>query len=406
MALNPIFQLSEKILDLAGQLHNEVVEIRRTIHQWPELSFEEVRTARKVSEFLNQRGIKNVTGIAKTGVVATIEGKNPAGRIIALRADMDALPISEENEIPYKSQRPGKMHACGHDVHTASLLGTAAILNELKEHFDGRVKLIFQPSEEKYPGGASVMIREGVLENPAPEAIFGQHVFPELETGKVGFRAGRYMASTDEIFLTVKGKGGHGALPHRNNDPVLASAHILSALQQVVSRNTDPALPAVVSFGKVIANGQTNVIPDKVEMAGIMRTFDEEWRKEMKILITRIAQKTAEAFGTHCTVRFDEGYPVLINDEILTGRARANAAILLGNENVTELDLRTTAEDFAFFAQKIPGCFYRLGTGNKSKGIVSNLHTPTFDVDEESLRTGMALMAWLTICELKGFTAQ
>jgi amidohydrolase len=294
------------------------------------------------------------------------------------------------------------MPGCGHDVDTASLLGTAIILQKLRNEFTGTVKLIFQPSEEKYPGGAKVMIEEGVLENPEPEIIFGQHVYPDIEAGKVGMKSGNYMASTDEIFLTVKGRGGHGALPHKNIDPVLIASHIIIALQQIVSRNARPDLPTVISFGRVIADGQTNVIPDEVKIEGIMRTFNEEWRAEIKERITKMAKGIAESMGGECDVFIDQGYPVLVNDEKVTGKTREYAIEYLGKENVLELELRTTAEDFAYFTQKIPGCFYRLGVRNEQKGITSNLHTATFDVDESSLETGMGLMAWLTVRELGG----
>ena len=392
--------LIQDIQKLAEQYHGEVIALRRQIHSNPELAFEEHETAALVSAFLQEQGIDHTTGIAKTGVVGVVKGRNPDSRVIALRADMDALPILEKNEVDYKSRNEGKMHACGHDVHTSSLLGAARILHTLRDRFEGSVKLIFQPSEEKYPGGAKVMIAEGVLENPKPSAILGQHVFPELDAGKVGMKSGKYMASTDEIFITVKGKGGHGAIPHKNIDPVLIASHLVVALQQVVSRNSDPAMPTVLSFGKFIAEGQTNIIPDEVKLEGIMRTFDETWRAEMKKRITALSKELAASMGGRCEVHIDTGYPFLVNDAQTTGRARKHAIEYLGEENVVELDLRTTAEDFAYFSQVIPGCFYRLGTRNEQAGITSNLHTATFDVDEESLKTGMGLMAWLAISEL------
>lgn len=392
--------LISSIKKLADQYHEEVVSIRRNIHANPELAFEEYETASLVSKFLTEHGISHVTGVAKTGVVGLIKGKNPENNTIALRADMDALPIFEKNELAYKSKNEGLMHACGHDVHTSSLLGAARILQSLRDHFEGSIKLIFQPSEEKYPGGAKLMIEEGVLENPTPNAIIGQHVFPELEAGKVGMKSGKYMASTDEIYITVKGKGGHGAIPHKNIDPVLIASHLVVALQQIVSRNADPSMPTVLSFGKFIANGQTNIIPDEVKLEGIMRTFDEKWRKEMKEKITKLAHNLVSGMGGTCEVLIDTGYPFLVNDLQTTEDARAFAMEYMGKENVVELGLRTTAEDFAYFSQIVPGCFYRLGTRNEKAGITSNLHTATFNVDEESLKTGMGLMAWLAICEL------
>jgi len=390
----------EDIKQLSNKYLEDVISIRRAIHSNPELAFEEHKTAGLIASALNKYGIENEKGIAKTGVVALIKGKNPEKKTVALRADMDALPIRELNDVEYKSKNDGIMHACGHDVHTASLIGTAIILQKLRTEFEGSVKLIFQPSEEKYPGGAKVMIEEGVLKKPSPELIFGQHVYPDIEAGKIGMKSGKYMASTDEIFLTVKGKGGHGALPHKNIDPVIIASHIIIALQQIVSRNARPDMPTVLSFGRFVADGQTNVIPDKVEIAGIMRTFDENWRKKIKEKVTKMAKGIAESMGGECDVFIDQGYPVLVNDDSLTQKAKKYAIEYLGEENVIDLELRTTAEDFAYFTQQIPGCFYRLGVRNEKRGITSNLHTATFDVDEKSLETGMGLMAWLTVKSL------
>lgn len=392
--------IQDKIKQLTKQYLPDIVALRRKFHTIPELSYEEYQTSELIAEFLTTHGIEFRKGIAKTGIVGLIKGENSKGKVVALRADMDALQIKELNEVEYKSKHPGKMHACGHDVHLASLLGTARILQEIRNEFDGTVKLIFQPSEEKYPGGARVMIEEGVLENPKPDVIFGQHVFPELDVGKIGMKTGKYMASTDEIFLTVNGKGGHGAIPQKNIDPVLIASHIIVALQQIVSRNSNPAMPTVLSFGRVIADGQTNVIPDKVSIAGIMRTFDESWREEMKERIRKMAQYVAVGMGGTCDVFFDPGYPVLVNEKSVTEKTEKYAKEYLGEQNVKKLELRTTAEDFAYYAQKIPACFYRLGVRNLEKGIVSNLHTATFDVDEDSLKTGVGFMAWITVNEL------
>ena len=413
--------LQDKIKKLSKQYLAEVIAIRRHLHTHPELSFEEYNTSAFIAERLKELNIPHQRGIAKTGIVATIQGnlrktkeyestKSPIVNqqstinnsfIVALRADIDALPIKEIHEVSYKSVSDGIMHACGHDAHTASLLGTMMILQELKNEFEGIVKFIFQPGEEKLPGGASMMIKEGVLENPKVNAIFGQHVMPLIDAGKVGFRKGIYMASTDEIYVTVKGKGGHAAMPHQNIDPILIASHIIISLQQIVSRTAKPSIPTVLSFGKVIANGATNVIPDEVKLEGTFRTFDEKWRNEAHAKMKKIAESIAEGMGGKCEFTIVKGYPFLINDEPLTTFARANAEEYLGKENVEDLDIGMTAEDFAFYSQKIPACFYRLGVRNKTKDITSSVHTSTFDIDEKALETGMGLMAWLTLKELK-----
>ncbi|PTB92743.1 amidohydrolase, partial [Marivirga lumbricoides] len=354
-----------------------------------------------ISKKLNDWGIPHQTGIADNGIVALIKGKNPDKKITALRADIDALPITEQNEVPYKSRNIGVMHACGHDVHTSSLLGTAKILNELKEEFEGTLKLIFQPAEEKFPGGASLMIKEGVLENPAVENIIGQHVMPLIPVGKVGFRSGMYMASADELYVKVIGKGGHGAMPEMNVDPVIITAHILVALQQIVSRHASPKIPSVLSFGKVIAEGATNVIPNEVYIEGTFRTLNEEWRASAHKKMKKMAEGMAESMGAKCEFEIKKGYPFLVNEPELTERTKQQAIDFLGKENVVDLDLWLAAEDFAYYSQEKPACFYRLGTRNEEKGITSSVHTPTFDIDSSALETGMGLMAWLAIQELK-----
>lgn len=395
-------------MDMKGIIHNlsaeflpGVIEARRHLHAHPELSKKEFKTAAFIASQLRQMGIPFQEGVAGTGLVALIEGKNPGRRMIALRADMDALPIQEENRVEYASQNPGVMHACGHDVHMASLLGTAKILFSIRDQFEGSIRLIFQPSEENYPGGASLMIREGVLENPRPAAIFGQHVTPAIPAGKVGIRSGKYMASTDEIYLTVKGKGGHGGMPHTIIDPVLIASHIVVALQQIVSRRTKPSLPTVISFGRFVADGRTNIIPAEVKLEGTIRTFDEDWRKQAHQLIRDIAEGTAKAMGGECGVFIDPGYPFLANDERLANNFRTWAGEYLGTDNVEELELALTAEDFAWYSQVLPACFYRLGVRNEARGLVSNLHTSTFDADEEALRTGAGLMAYVAIKQLE-----
>lgn len=393
----------DKIKRLSAAFHPQVIGYRRHLHAHPELSFEEFKTQEYVEACLDGIGIKERQRMAGTGVVALIHGRNPGKRTVALRADMDALPILEANKVDYKSTVDGVMHACGHDVHTASLLGVAGILHQLKEEFEGTVKLIFQPGEEKLPGGASLMIRDGVLTNPAPASVIGQHVMPQIPAGKIGFRKGLYMASTDEIYVTVRGKGGHGAMPHLVVDPVMITAQLLVALQQVVSRYAKPSVPTVLSFGKVVANGATNVIPDSVYLEGTFRTLDESWRDEAHKRMTKLATELAESMGGSCEFSIHRGYPFLINDEALTERARGWATEYVGEENVEDLDIWMAAEDFAFYSQQAPACFYRLGVRNESRGIVSSVHTNTFDVDESALETGMGLMAWLAIKELSSW---
>ncbi len=396
----PSKDLKEEIKLLAGNFLPEITSMRRHLHMYPELSFKEEKTSAYVWEQLDNAGISEKRKMANTGIVAMIHGKNPGSKTMALRADMDALPILETNETEYKSRNEGVMHACGHDAHTSSLLGAAKILNSIKDDFEGSIKLIFQPGEEKLPGGASMMIREGVLENPVPNGVIGQHVMPWIDTGKVGFRSGIYMASTDEIYVTVKGKGGHGAMPHMNIDPVLIASHMMLALQQVVSRNSNPTMPTVLSFGKVIANGATNVIPDSVYLEGTFRTLDEKWREDAHKKILHMATAVVEGMGGKVDFEIRKGYPALVNNPELTASSRMHAEAYLGKENVLDLDIWMAAEDFAFFSQKAKACFYRLGTRNESRGITSSVHTPTFDIDEKSLETGMGLMAWIAVKSL------
>ena len=377
-----------------------VQHVRRHLHAHPELSFEEFETARFVANELRSMGLTPQEGVGGTGVVVLIEGNQPQSAVLGLRADMDALPIFESNEVSYASQSPGVMHACGHDVHTASLLGTAKLLTEFQSSFSGTVKLIFQPAEEKAPGGASILIQEGVLENPAPSRMLGQHVAPQLPVGKIGFREGMYMASTDEIYLTVRGKGGHGAAPDQLIDPVLIASHIIVALQQIISRNRRPANPSVLSFGRFIADGVTNVIPNEVTIEGTFRCLDEVWREEGLRKITHMAETMAEAMGGSCEVTIVKGYPFLKNNPELTRRLRSAAAAYVGSDNIVDLDLWMGGEDFAYYSQVVDACFYRLGVRNEEKGIVSGVHTPTFDIDEDALKIGPGLMAWMAIQEL------
>jgi amidohydrolase len=392
--------LKNKVKFIAANYAEEIVNIRRYLHANPELSNHEYKTAEYISNILTKLNIHFESGIFKTGIVALIKGKNPNKKIIALRADMDALPINEKNSANYRSKNDGVMHACGHDVHMASLIGVVKILNDLKDEFEGTVKFIFQPAEEKSPGGAKFMIEEGVLENPKPEVIYGQHVYPELEVGKIGMKAGKYMASTDEIDIKVIGKGGHAAMPFILIDPIVIASQIMVALQQVVSRRAHINTPTVLSFGKFIADGTYNVIPDEAILKGTFRTFDEKWRAEALQIIQDISTSIAKGSGAKCKIEIRHGYPFLVNDDMLTEFAFKNAVDFLGEENVVKLDMRATGEDFAYFAQAIPACFYRLGVRNEERELNKNLHTSDFDVDEKSLETGMGLMAWLALSEL------
>ncbi len=391
--------MKERIQALNAELFDEIVALRRRIHRKPELAFEEHETAALVAETLGALdGVKVRTGVAKTGVVATIEGGQP-GPAFALRADMDALPIHEANTFDFVSEHDGKMHACGHDAHTASLLGTAKILHAIRDDLHGSVRLLFQPSEEKTPGGASVMIEEGALEAngmPAPEAIVGQHVFPQMPVGTIGVRGGDFMASADEVYLTIRGEGGHAAAPHSlAADAVLVQAHVLTALQSVISRNSPPDVPSILSFGKIVADGATNVIPDEVRIEGTFRAMDETWRFRAHDLIRRIAEQTAAAFGATCEVEIVVGYPALTNDPALAAEVRAAAVDYISEERVVDLPQWFASEDFAFYTQQMPGAFYVLGVGNEAKGITHGLHTPRFTIDEDALRLGPGFMAYL-----------
>ena len=392
--------LKDRIKSLAQAYKQEVIDLRRHLHSHPELSFKEFQTAAFVAEKLKAIGITEIESKATTGWSALIKGKNPDKKVVALRADMDALPIIEANEVPYKSQNPGVMHACGHDAHTASLLGAAKILHEVRDQFEGTIKLIFQPGEEIIPGGASLMIKDKVLENPRPQYILGQHVMPMIPAGKVGFRSGLYMASADELYLTIKGKGGHGAMPETLIDPVLISAHLLVALQQIVSRVANPKIPSVLSFGRVEAMGATNIIPNEVKIQGTFRTLDEVWRAKAHEKMRQIAEGIVQGMGGQLDFEIRKGYPFLKNNPELTARSVAAAQTYLGVENVLDLDIWMASEDFAYFSQEIDGCFYRLGTRNEARGITSGVHTPTFDIEEEALEIGAGLMAWLAVSEL------
>ena len=379
---------------------DDLLNIRRYLHANPELSFEEKHTSKYLSNLLNDWGLDHRPNVGGYGIVGVIEGKNPSSKVIALRADMDALAIKEENKINYRSKTQGIMHACGHDVHMTCLLGTIRILNELRDSFEGSIKFIFQPAEETLPGGAIKMIEEGVLENPKPDLIIAQHVFPEMEVGKVGFKNGIYMASSDEVNLTVRGKGGHAALPDRYDNTVLAASEILQKLNETIQKEKPKDFPSVLAFGKFIADGAYNVMPSEVKISGTFRTFDENWRKRVYRIIEDISSVYSIKHNCICEVNLTNGYPVLVNDKSITEISKDAAIDFLGEEKLEELKIRTTVEDFARFAEIIPACFYRLGVANKSLGITSNLHTSTFNVDEDSINVGVGLMTWIALRHL------
>ncbi len=386
--------LKNKIAGLAKENLQTFIEVRHHLHENPELSFCENQTSLFIQNQLDAFGIP-FTLMAGTGVVGLIEGKNPQSRCIALRADIDALPITEENEISYKSKNVGTMHACGHDVHTTCLLGAAKILNVLKDEWEGTVKLIFQPGEEKHPGGASLLIKDGVLKNPAPQGILGLHVHPGLEVGKLSFRKGMSMASADEIYITISGPGGHAAAPNLTTDIVLVAAQIIIALQQVVSRNANPFSPTVLSICAINGGTATNIIPREIKLMGTFRAMDEEWRAKAHLLIEKITIEIANSMGAKADINILKGYPTVKNDPSFTGQAWQLAEEFQGKENVSETELRMGAEDFGFYSQEIPGCFFRLGVRNEAKDIIHNVHTPKFNIDETAIETGMGIMAWL-----------
>lgn len=399
-------EVLEVIKKLAATHFNEVNGFRKHLHSYPELSFQEYKTSEYVCSILDKYTIAYTKGIVKTGIVAIIEGKNPSKKTILLRADLDALPIEEKNNVDYKSKTIGVMHACGHDVHTASALGTAIILNQLKDTFEGTIKIMFQPGEEVLPGGSSLMIKEGVLQNPKVDVAIAQHVFPSMEVGKVGFKEGMYMASTDEIHITIIGKGGHAAMANEYNNPLIVAANIITEIEKQfpycldtegVARNTKNNIPTVIAFGKIEGKGATNVIPETVYLAGTFRTMNEVWRKEVKLKITDIINAVATKYNTKAQINIIDGYPFLTNHASVTQHCKQAAIEYLGKENVEELPLRMTAEDFAYISQHVPSCFYRLGTGNKAKGINSGVHTSTFDIDEKALEISIGLMAWMAI---------
>lgn len=378
-----------------NQLFEKVIGYRKHLHQYPELSYQEYETMKYISEKLTEIGIPHQTGVAETGVVAMIRGSHHKEdqECIGLRADIDALPILEQNDVPYASKNKGVMHACGHDVHTSILLGAAEILFQIKDQLDNPVKLIFQPGEEKNPGGASLMIKAGVLENPKVKEIYALHVFPSLPAGKIGTKPGLYMASCDELYIDIIGKSGHGALPHESIDSILIGAEIVTSLQKIISRRCDTTIPSVLSFGHFEALGATNIIPEKVHLKGTFRTMNEEWRETALTLIKEQTEKIAEANGARAEVEISRGYPFLTNHPELTKNFIDKATSWLGEENVDpELPLRMSSEDFSYYGQLIPSCYFRIGVRNEEMGIVHSVHNSKFDIDHEALKTGMKMM--------------
>lgn len=386
--------LQQKIKELARQMAPEFISIRRHLHAHPELSYQEFETSAFIQQKLTEYNIPFEVK-ATTGVIGVIEGKNPSSRVVALRGDMDALPITEENDVDYKSTKPGIMHACGHDVHTSCLLGAAKILSQTKDEWEGTVKFLFQPGEEKNPGGASLLIKEKALENPKPECIFALHVNPQLEVGKLSFRAGKVMASADELYFTIRSKGGHAAAPHLTVDTILVASHLVVALQQIISRNRDPLYPSVLSITSFQGGFTTNVIPSEVNLMGTFRAMDEEWRFKAHDIIRKLATELVESMGAEIDLHIDVGYPTVYNNEALNSLAKKIALDFMGGTNVEETEIRMGAEDFGFYSQLLPGCFFRLGTANKNKGIIAGVHTPKFNIDESAIETGIGIMATL-----------
>ncbi|MBS1651885.1 MAG: amidohydrolase [Bacteroidetes bacterium] len=388
--------LKQQIQNIATKIEPELIVIRRHLHQYPELSFKEFKTSKFIAEQLSKKNISFQSGIVNTGIIVIIEGKNPTKKCVLLRADIDALPIEEENNVPYKSCNKGVMHACGHDVHTTCVLGAIFILNELKNNFEGTIKIIFQPGEETLPGGASLMINEGILENPKVDKAIALHVFPSLEAGKAGFCEGKYMASTDELYITVNGKAGHAAMPADYVNPIIIASELITTINNTFMVN-EQAHKTVVAIGKIEAKGATNVIPQKVELAGTIRTMDEDWRSAIHQKLHLIVKAIGEKYGYMPNLKVVKGYPVLVNNSTLTKQCKSIAIDLLGENNAIDIPQRMTAEDFAFISQKIPSCFFRLGTANQAQNITSGVHTPTFNVDEKAIKVGAELLTLMAI---------
>lgn len=384
--------ITEEINGLVQEIYPELVKIRRKIHQYPEIAFNEIETAQLVFEYLSNMGIEAKTGIAKTGVKGLIRG-NGKERTVALRADMDALPITEENECEYKSKVPGMMHACGHDIHVACLLGAAYILQKLKDKLNGNVALIFQPAEEGV-GGAFPMIKEGVLENPVVSACAALHVWPDITAGQVGINYGTILSSRDSFEIIIRGKGGHGAMPHLAIDPITAGAQIVCAIQTLVRRKIDAMNPVIVSICSFQAGSAENIIPDTAVMKGTVRTVDSETKEKIPGIMKEIITGIASSSGAECELIYMEGFPATVNNEKITDIMADAALKTVGKDNVIKSNQTImVSEDFSCFSQLVPGTYIRLGCGNSDKGISYPLHSPMFNVDEQCIKTGAAVMA-------------
>jgi amidohydrolase len=393
--------LKEHILSKSSDLKEDVINLRRHFHKYPELSYQESETASFISKWLNDNNIEHTSGVAGTGIIAVIKGTGEGNKVIAVRAEMDALPITERNKTSFTSTFHGKMHACGHDAHMAMLMGSALLLSEMKDNFGGTILLIFQQGEEKSPGGARLIIESGALKNPKPDLVIAQHILPELETGKVGYKAGPYMASCDEIYITLSGKGGHAALPGLTTDQIYIASQLVVRLKDNMSKHQSlNKIPTVLGIGRISGEGATNVIPEKVDIWGTFRTFDEKWREEGISMVKSVAAATAKEFKVEIDVKIAEGYPVLVNDETLTEEAIAFSSELLGKDKIETFDTRMSSDDFSFYSQVAPSLYYRCGIRKKDSEM-TKLHTPDFEIDEEGLQTGVANLSWLIINFLK-----
>ena len=388
--------IRNEIKNLTSQIFPEIVSIRKWLHKNPELSFNEKKTSNYICSVLKKNKIQYVDNVGGYGVVATINGSNSNGKVVAFRADMDALPINEQNEVEYKSINEGVMHACGHDVHTAILLGTAIIINKLSQKLDGTIKFIFQPAEEKLPGGASLMIKDGVLDNPKVDQIIALHVFPEMEVGNLGFRSGQYMAACDELEITVNGIGGHAALPAKTINPITVASELILETKKLISTISKDNI-YVLEFGDFHAYGASNVIPEKAIIKGTFRTMDEDFRVNACKLLLKKSKEIEKKYGAQCNFKIIKGYPSLYNNPDLTHKCSSLASDYLGENKIKNLPIRMASEDFSFYSQKCSACFFRLGVRNEKKGITHLVHTPKFDIDHHAIEIGVGVMSYFAI---------